>query len=150
MAPRNLHQALRLMLFSHVKVLGEDLTDGVAVMVHRRRQDMHWMLMIEVDDEIAHIRHLDLMAMGVQIVLQPDFLAHHGLGFDDARDMTLSDELLNDGTGISGVLGIVNLDAILSRLSLKLLDQSTKMLHRCCFELLSLGAHLLPLREVLS
>ena len=65
MAPRNLHQALRLMLFSHVKVLGEDLTDGVAVMVHRRRQDMHWMLMIEVDDEIAHIRHLDLMAMGV-------------------------------------------------------------------------------------
>ena len=32
-------------------------------MVHRRRQDMHRMLVIEMDDEVAHVRHLNFMAM---------------------------------------------------------------------------------------
>ena len=106
--------------------------------------------MVELDDEIAHIRSGDLDSLFLQVLLQLDLLAHHGLGLDHTRDRVFFDELRDDGASILGRLRVVHLDAILGRLRLKLCHQGAQMRHRVALESAGLTAQRLPIVVVLT
>ena len=88
-----------------------------------RGNDVRRALTGELQDELAEIGLQDLHAAGLEVVIEPDFLGHHGLALDQASRAAGLEDAMDDLIGLVRRLCPVDLDAVSEAVGFERLQQ---------------------------